>query len=158
MSLWLRRIGLILLIAGLMVTATLLIKSVRGEYVRKDSLTLQTGWLGIINYYFHDNTVEFLIEIMPSGSTVDIYLQRAGDSERLVEFTDVDSAEFELEPSRGLYMLVIRNKSEHDVSALITYISRDMQRSIMYTGITAITLGITCLAADKLLGSRKAED
>jgi len=158
LNIWLKRIGLILLIAGLTVTATILVKSAREEHISKKNITLQKGWLGIIYYYFHDNTVEFLIEIMPSGSAVDIYLQRMGSPERLVEFNNVDSAEFKLEPSRGLYMLVLQNKSKHDTSILITFISKGIQRSIMYTGMAAIALGAVCLAANKLLGLRETRD
>ncbi len=147
-----KRLGPVLLVAGLTIIIACI--SAGGEQVTKNSVSMMANETRAMHYYLHDNDVQFVIEIIPSGSKADILLLdveqlklavEGVQPKPLVELKGVDGADFKPQHDRELYVLFIRNMSDHGISAYITRISSGIQRDIAYLGIGTITLGFLSL-------------
>lgn len=163
MTYWAKRLGSTLIVAALTIVVACV--SASGEQVRKDSKSMMANETLAISYYLHDNDVEFVIEIIPSGSKADILLLDSDQLEStvegvqsrpLVELRSVDGADFKPEHRRGLYVLLIRNASEHGISAYITRVSSGIQRDVVHMGVGAAALGLIGLVAARTVEKKRA--
>ncbi|MGQ9597068.1 MAG: hypothetical protein ACUVQY_00380 [Thermoproteota archaeon] len=67
-----KRLGSVLVVAGLIIIIACI--SASGEQVAKNAVSITANETRAIYYYLHDNDVQFVIEITPSGSKADILL------------------------------------------------------------------------------------